>query len=319
MGQIADAVRVLARGGLVAFPTETVYGLGADATNEAAVLRIFQAKRRPTDHPLIVHLAHVDQLREWARVVPDAAMRLAAAFWPGPMTLILPKTSSVSSLVTGGQDTVGLRIPSHPVAQAMLQAFGRGVAGPSANRFGHVSPTTAAHVRAEFGDELDLVLDGGQSEVGIESTIIDVSTDEIRLLRPGMIAPREIESVVGRPVRSSSASAPRVSGSLPSHYAPATPATLVDCPRLEVLARDGRSLYGVLALTAARPAGFQGCWIDAPAAPAAYAHDLYANLRRLDDSGCEAILIESVPDTPEWLGVRDRVTRAATPREPEGT
>ena len=220
---IREAVAVLARGGLVAFPTETVYGLGADASNETAVRRIFSVKGRPADHPLIVHLARVEQLADWAQRVPEAAWRLAEAFWPGPLTLVLPRAPRVLDVVTGGQESVGIRVPSHPVAQALLQAFGGGIAGPSANRFGRVSPTTAEHVRAELGSEVDLVLEGGQSEVGIESTIVDLSSDRPALLRPGIIGAERIAAVLGNALHAPDRTSPRASGMLASHYAPRTP------------------------------------------------------------------------------------------------
>lgn len=307
---VARAAEILRRGGLVAFPTETVYGLGADAAQPDAVRRIFSAKGRPPDHPLIVHLAEASQVPQWAVDVPATAWRLAEAFWPGPLTLVLKRRPEVSDAVTGGQTTIGLRIPSHPVAQALLRAFGGGVAGPSANRFGRISPTTAAHVRAEFGDSLDLILEGGQSEVGIESTIVDLSGDDPALLRPGHISAEALGRVLGVVVRPPTATSPRVSGSLESHYAPCTPARQAAPGAIDAdWARPGAPL-GVLSRRP-RPAGDRaGLWVTAPDDPDGYAHDLYANLRRLDAGGCERILVESLPDGPDWAAVRDRVGRA---------
>lgn len=307
---IGRGVAILRAGGLVAFPTETVYGLGADASNPAAVRRIFEAKGRPADHPVIVHLADAEQLRLWASEVPETARSLAAAFWPGPLTLILKRSSTVNDLITGGQDTVGLRVPSHPLAQSLLRVFGGGIAAPSANRFGRISPTTAEHVRAELGDRVDLVLDGGASDVGIESTIVDVSGDVPALLRPGMIAIAQLEAVLGRVVVQSSGSSPRASGMLEAHYAPATPLELLDGDAIDrVVPRPGERV----AVLARRPASTNSvdAWVEAPADPHGYAHELYQNLRALDAGGFSRILVESLPHMPEWLAVRDRLTRAA--------
>ncbi len=319
--EIRRAAAILRAGGLVAFPTETVYGLGADASNPAAVATIFAAKGRPQDHPVIVHLASIELLPLWAGQIPAAAHRLAAAFWPGPLTLILKRAAGVPDCVTGGQDTVGLRIPGHPVALELLQAFageegGRrfsGVAAPSANRFGRISPTTAAHVRAELGDAVDVVLDGGECAVGIESTIVDLSRGRVVLLRPGQITPAQIAAVLGAEVELPDAAAPRVPGALDSHYAPRTPLYLV--PAAELLAKlavlRGKRL-AVLARAEAPPALQDISWQTAPSAVSGYAHDLYANLRRLDDLGCDVILVEAPPAAPEWQGVNDRLRRASS-------
>ncbi|HEY3563816.1 MAG TPA: L-threonylcarbamoyladenylate synthase, partial [Casimicrobiaceae bacterium] len=223
---IARAAALLREGRLVAFPTETVYGLGADASNARAVRRIFAVKGRPEDHPVIVHVADLAHALRWAASLPDAARALAEAFWPGPLTLIVPRAAHVDDIVTGGQASVGLRAPSHPVAQALLRAFGGGIAAPSANRFGHVSATTAQHVVDDLGDGVDLVLDAGASPVGIESTIVACTTATPMLLRPGAIGQDAIARVLGRAPAARETSAPRASGSLPSHYAPRTPASL---------------------------------------------------------------------------------------------
>jgi L-threonylcarbamoyladenylate synthase len=318
---IARAAAILRAGGLVAFPTETVYGLGADASNPAAVAKIFAAKGRPQDHPLIVHLGSIELLPQWAREIPPAAQKLAAAFWPGPLTLILERARDVPDCVTGGQDTVGLRIPGHPVALELLKAFageegGRafsGVAAPSANKFGRISPTTAEHVRAELGAAVDCVLDGGECGVGIESTIVDLSRGRAVLLRPGEITPAQIATVLGAEVELPDAAAPRVSGTLDSHYAPRTPLDLVAAADLpaRLAALRGKKL-AVLARAEA-PAGLKDVsWQTAPRAAAGYAHELYASLRRLDALGCAAILVEAPPSAPEWQGVNDRLKRASS-------
>lgn len=318
---IARAVATLRAGGLVAFPTETVYGLGADASNPEAVKKVFAAKGRPHDHPLIVHVANSAQLTAWARDIPLAAHTLAQKFWPGPLTLILKRVSGVSDLVTGGQDTVAIRVPSHPVAQALLQAFGGGVVGPSANRFGRVSATTAEHVRQEFGDAVDCVLDGGACEVGIESTIIDVSGATPALLRPGWITSTQIESALGASLAAPDAQSPRAPGTLEKHYAPRTPLMLVEGDLIDELARSftrqGKRV-AVLARNARQPLIEKLLWIAAPAAPAAYAHDLYANLRELDDAAGDVMLVEQPPPAIEWAAIRDRLMRAAADAAPSG-
>jgi len=316
--QIDEAVRRLREGGLVAFPTETVYGLGADASNAAAVVRIFAAKGRPADHPLIVHLASAAAAGEWARDFPPLARDLAAAFWPGPLTLVVPRAAGVLDEVTGGQETVALRVPSHPVAQELLRRFGGGIAAPSANRYGRVSPTLARHVREELGDRVDLVLDGGACEVGLESTIVGVDDGEVTLLRPGRITRTEIERVAG-PLASPGAAAPRVPGSLRSHYAPATPLELLDAPAIDRRCADGQDAQRIAVLSR-RPAP-AGCralaWQVAAADPAGYGHDLYASLRALDASGASRILVEEVPAGEEWAAVRDRLARAARRDPPD--
>ena len=314
---IEAAAGALALGRLVAFPTETVYGLGADAANADAVRAVFAAKGRPPDHPLIVHLPDASHLDAWARRVPDGARALAGAFWPGPLTLILPRAARASDAVTGGEDSVGLRVPAHPVARALLAAFarhgGHGVAAPSANRYGHVSPTTAQHVADDLGDRVAMILDGGPCDVGIESTIVAFDDDRPVLMRPGGIGIDALVRVLGRPLEAPGVDAPRASGTHASHYAPRAAAFLVDAillsAEIERLAeRD--EVVGVLARTVRRPTELDGHWIDAPADVEGYARDLYANLRRLDAVHPDAILVESPPDDPAWLAVRDRLERA---------
>jgi L-threonylcarbamoyladenylate synthase len=310
---VAAAAAALRAGELVAFPTETVYGLGADASNPEAVRRIFAAKGRPADHPVIVHVAAITDVPAWARDFPPAARRLAEAFWPGPLTLILPRAPHVDDVVTGGQDSVGLRVPSHPVARALLAAFGGGIAAPSANRFGRISPTTARHVADDLGAAVAMILDGGAAEVGIESTIVAFATGLPVLLRPGGIGVAALTRVLGRAPAAPDAHAPRASGTLAAHYAPRTPATLVaaDALRAEIgqLAARDEDL-AVLALTVRRPPDFAGTWIAAPPDAPAYAHELYANLRALDAAGADAVLVEAPPADDAWLAVRDRLARA---------
>jgi L-threonylcarbamoyladenylate synthase len=312
---IAQAVAILKRGGLVAFPTETVYGLGAAADNPAAVKRLYLVKGRPIDHPVIVHLAAAAQVPQWARVVPEAARRLAAEFWPGPLTLILKRAPRVGNDITGNQDTVGLRVPEHSVARALLAAFGDGIAAPSANRFGHVSATTAEHVREEFGGNIDFVLDGGPCEVGIESTIVDVSSGQPILLRPGQISAQDVERSLGAPLVVGTDAVPRAPGMLAAHYAPRTPVTLVPAAALYDQAMDllrrGRRV-AVLAHSVPSPTSDeQLVWICPPGDAVGYAHEVYANLRRLDQAQCSVILIEQPPAASEWEAVRDRLARAS--------
>jgi L-threonylcarbamoyladenylate synthase len=312
--ELEKAVAILKRGGLVAFPTETVYGLGADAGNPDAIRKLYAAKGRPTDHPVIVHLADAAQLTQWTREITPAANKLAQRFWPGPLTLILRRTPEVNDALTGGQDTIALRIPSHPMAHALLVKFGGAIAAPSANRFGHVSATTAQHVRQEFGASVDLVLDGGQSEVGIESTIVDVTGVQPALLRPGHISAHEIEVAAGVPLTAPQAKSPRAPGTLAAHYAPNTPLLVMEGDLMLELAatlvRQGKSV-AVLARSTLQPLLPGLTWIAAPHQAQAYAHDLYANLRALDAQGCDAILVEQPPQQPEWAAVNDRLGRAA--------
>jgi L-threonylcarbamoyladenylate synthase len=311
---IEEAAEVLRAGGLVAFPTETVYGLGADASNPEAVKKIYAAKGRPRNHPLIVHLEDETRVPEWASEVPEATRRLAQRFWPGPLTLILKRAAHVSDLVTGGQDTVALRVPAHPAARALLVRFGGGIAAPSANRYGRVSATTAEHVRSEFGGTVEYVLDGGPCDVGIESTIVDMSGPHPALLRPGTITLDEIETVLGSALSPAGPGSPRAPGTLAKHYAPQTPVMLLEADLLVELAssmtRQGHKV-AVLARSAMQPLLDGVTWVAAPADAAGYAHDLYANLRALDRAGCSSILVEQPPLAAAWAAVHDRLARAA--------
>ena len=327
----ARAVQLLQDGELVAVPTETVYGLGADAANPEAVAKIFAAKGRPADHPLIVHLPGAGYLDSWARDIPAVAWELAEAFWPGPLTLILKRAPEVPYAVTGGQETVGVRVPSHQLALDLLRAYAQagggmnrmcGIAAPSANRFGRISPTDAAHVREELGDSVALVLDGGPCAVGIESTILDLSRDDQppRLLRPGHITPEQIEAVIGvmpelpSSMRSSEdQTTPRVSGSLDAHYAPLTPMRVVPSKEvagvLQAYSTQGVS-FGLLAY-GRPPALVQPHALRClPADPDGYARGLYGALRELDQAGNEVIVVEAIPAGPAWAAVADRMRRA---------
>lgn len=315
-----QAVEAILAGQLIGLPTETVYGVGADARNTEAVGRIFKAKGRPADHPLIVHLADAQGLSFWADTVPLEARLLAEHFWPGPLTLILKKHPSVSPVVTGGQDTVGLRVPDHPVALTLLRQLSErvpdmGVAAPSANRFGRISPTTAAHVYAELGEQLALVLDGGPCAVGIESTIVDCSRGSPVILRPGGISPAQLAQVLGNePPVQISADAPRVSGALQSHYAPETRTYVLKSDALlnylnAVRHRGGRC--GVVGHSMPRQFVQPHVWRMLPASPEGYAREIYAVLRELDALELDAIVVEALPETPDWQALQDRLLRAA--------
>ncbi len=310
---IDEAVAVLRRGGLVGFPTETVYGLGADARNPEALARLYAVKRRPAAHPVIVHLAQAEDVGQWAREIPAYAHRLAAAFWPGPLTLVLKRAEGVPDAITGGQDTVGVRVPAHPVAQELLRGFGGGIAAPSANRFGRVSPTEAPHVRADLGADVDAVLDGGASEVGIESTIVDCTGEQPALLRPGKITPAQIEAAAECLLAAPGDSAPRAPGTLATHYAPHAKLRLLKrTGMIEALTTHKGKRIAALAMEVAVPRLPAALLIVEAAVAVDYTRALYANLRALDATGADVILVEMPPDTPAWAGVLDRLRRAAS-------
>ncbi len=315
MTTLTRALEVLREGGLIALPTETVYGLGADASNELAVRRIFAVKGRPSTHPLIVHLANVERAREWSAGFSADAEKLAAAFWPGPLTLIVKRSDKATDAVTGGQDTVGLRVPSHPLARELLTHFGGGIAAPSANKFGRVSPTTAQHVRDELGDDVDCVLDGGPSSVGVESTIVDVSGPEPRMLRPGGVAREELERVLGRAVLDGTAAKDvRAPGMLESHYAPRAGLWLVSAEQLneEISRRPATRIVVIAPESIALPRGITR--LAVPEDAAGFARVLYARLREADAAG-DVILAVPPPESGLGLAVRDRLKRAAAPRK----
>lgn len=316
---VAQAAQRWRAGELVAFPTETVYGLGADATQDAAVAKVFAAKGRPSDHPLIVHVASAQDLPAFVREVPPAVARLVTHAWPGPLTLILPRRPGVAQAAAGGQDSVGVRCPSHPVAQALLraaQALGvAGVAGPSANRFGRVSPTRAQHVWQEFNGEVPVV-DGGDCEVGIESTIVDATRGALVILRPGHYTAAQLSEWAGEPVLAQDAlsqAAPKASGTLASHYAPQARVRLWPRERLMALVTEGATPPPEVAVWSPdpSPAGWLGPWRIQPQDPHDCARVLFATLRELDASGVREIWVSEVPEGEAWAGVADRLRRAA--------
>jgi L-threonylcarbamoyladenylate synthase len=315
---LSRAVAVLEGGGLVAFPTETVYGLGADAASEAGVARIFTAKGRPRAHPLIVHLAEGARLDDWAIEIPEAARRLARAAWPGPLTIILRKGPRVAAATTGGGPTVGLRVPAHPVAQALLRGFGGGIAAPSANRFGAVSPTTADHVAAELGAAVDYLLDGGACEVGVESTIVDLSRGHPVLLRPGGLSREQIEPITG-PLGALDAGAPAAPGTLASHYAPRAEVVAVVPDEVPAAVAGARARGARIAVLA--PAAAFAAWPELsvraarlPDDVAGMARALYAALRDLDAAGIDVVIAALPPAAGLGEAVADRLRRAAGPR-----
>jgi L-threonylcarbamoyladenylate synthase len=324
---IARAARLIHDGKLVAFPTETVYGLGADADNVAAVRAIFAAKGRPANHPVIVHVASLQAARAWAGELSPAAQALADRFWPGPLTLVVPRGPRAHDALTGAQESVGLRCPSHPWAQALLSALhhqsgdsARAVAAPSANRFGGISPTRAEHVRSDLGEkpagQVDLILDGGPCTVGIESTIVDLTVEAPRLLRPGSILRGQLEQTLGRPVGAAALdddSAPRASGRLARHYAPRKPLELVEAAMLATRVRDlGPARVAVLAPAPAPSAdrAAVALWLVAPDAPQPYALHLYGFLHAMDASGAERLLVQRPPRGEAWAPLHDRLERS---------
>jgi L-threonylcarbamoyladenylate synthase len=319
---VQQAVDALCAGELLGLPTETVYGLAADASNENAVAKIFQAKGRPSNHPLIVHVAHADSVKKFASDIPDFAQKLMSQFWPGPLTLILPRQTEMAAAAAGGQNSVGLRCPSHPVAYEVLKACAAkgvwGLAAPSANLFGRVSPTSAAHVQFEFGDAL-LILDGGKCEVGIESSIVDCTRGVPVLLRPGQISRNQIEQACGFKLVSPetlNSEAPRASGTLESHYAPTAKVRLMSTSDWQkALAALGPHIQNLALWSVQKPShelmGAGLCWRAMPADATQAAHDLFSVLRDFDARGVRIIWIETPPNTPDWEGVRDRLNRAA--------
>lgn len=328
--EIAAAAALLKAGGVVAFPTETVYGLGAEVSHASAVKRVFDMKGRPYGHPLIVHIADSSKLQYWAEEIPQEAWQLAERFWPGALTLVLRHGRHIGKNITGGQDTVGLRVPAHPVALKLLTALGpeEALAAPSANRFGRISPTTAAHVREELGEAVDMVLDGGPCEIGLESTIVGFEgpgsgrSRRAVVLRPGGISIPELEEVLRCKITSKALpqSTPRVPGALASHYAPATPLELCPGKHLYSRARDLEG-YGLrIAVLAWSPeidkqmkkaANENVVCIPMAQTPERYARLLYGKLRQLDCEGFDRLLIEETPDEPQWMAIADRLSRAS--------
>lgn len=319
--QITTAAKILREGGTVAFPTETVYGLGADATHLAAINKIYKIKRRPIDHPLIVHIGDISHLQHWAQSIPESAWKLANHFWPGPLTLILQRSRHIPDNITGGQDTVGLRMPAHPIALALLNALGpeRALAAPSANRFGRISPTTAAHVMEELGSEVDMILDGGACEVGLESTIVSFCDLSPQILRPGGVSLPELESVLNGPVvlAYNQKQTIRTSGSLPAHYAPTTPLKIYPTDQIQqnVLTFIAKGLR-ILVITwsninIAQPLNPSIQQFSMSMDPIIYGKQLYATLRRFDREAFDYMIIEAPPSHPTWLAIADRLQRAS--------
>lgn len=293
------AARLLAAGGVVALPTETVYGLAADVENEAAVRRVYAIKGRPFAHPLIVHIANAHDLDRYARQVPQRARNLAERFWPGPLTIVLHKRPAVPDIVTGGSSTIALRIVDHPLTRAILRSFGGAVAMPSANRFGRVSPTTAQHVLDDLGDDVDLIVEGGPARVGVESTIVDLTGGVPAILRSGAIGPSALADALGEPVVTREGGPVRVPGTLPAHYAPRTRLVIVAPDAVDATIADFSS------------GGRRAAALTLPEDPAAAARSLYATLRALDAQRYDAIVVALPPDTEAYAAVRDRLRRAA--------
>lgn len=310
--EIEEAVEALRAGDLVVFPTETVYGLGANAANPAAVRKIFEVKNRPPDHPVIVHLDNPRYLHRWVSAVPPIAEKLAEKFWPGPLTLILPKAENVNDIVTGGQNSIGIRVPSHPIAQQLLTAFGGGIAAPSANRYGRLSPTKPEHVRDEFSEAISVILDGGESQIGLESTIVSCIDNTPRLLRPGFITRSQLEQVVGELIVGGLA--PRTPGDRTLHYAPATPLEIVSSDVLEARASELTARQERVAVLAMRPplqTQRHMTWINAGKKADTYAHNLYNHLRTLDRAASVRILVQDPPREEKWVAILDRLQRAS--------
>lgn len=319
---LAEAGRIIREGGLVAFPTETVYGLGANALDAAAVQRIYVAKGRPSFNPLIVHVSGLTGASEVAEEIPEVALALAAAFWPGPLTLVMKRRAHVPTAVTAGLDTVGVRAPAHPVAQALIAAAGVPIAAPSANRYTRVSPTSAAHVVAQLGDRIDMIVDGGESDVGIESTVLDLTSPIPTILRPGSVSRSALERVAGPVAVIAREPSPgdetprRAPGMVDRHYAPNAPLTFVTAGARDEASRQlqilrARGKVGVLSYSDGMPEG--DVTLRLSPEPDAYARALYAALHTIDDAGCVAALVERVPTGDAWEGVADRLLRASAP------
>lgn len=319
--RIIAAANILRNGGTVAFPTETVYGLGADATNPAAIEKIYRIKQRPPNHPLIVHIGNITDLDYWAQAIPESAWKLAQHFWPGPLTLILQRSRHIPDCVTGGQNTVGIRIPAHPVALALLQALGteKALAAPSANRFGRISPTAAFHVQQQLGSDVDMILDGDTCSVGLESTIVSFHDQSPKILRPGGASAATIEAVLGVPVElaHTSQSGIRTSGSLPAHYAPNTPLRLIQSTQIwqqaQALADQNQRVLVMTWSTVAQQQSTNPLIVHCPmpSNPLIYGQCLYARLHQFDQAAFDVLLSEAPPDHPDWLAIADRLQRAS--------
>jgi L-threonylcarbamoyladenylate synthase len=304
---IEKAVALLKAGKLIGLPTETVYGLAADAKNDEAIKKIFSVKGRPTDHPLIVHIGSFEEINDWAETISPEAHILMQEFWPGPLTLILKKQAHVSNLVTANQDSVGLRMPNHPMAQALLQAFGGGVAAPSANQFGHISPTCAEDVFEELQDKVDLILPGGAANIGIESTIVDARTTPVKILRPGAITKAMLEEALQQEVITNNKTTLKVSGNLASHYAPRTPLILMSKTEIE-----NTNLNAIFLIYSKITLPENSKIIQLSQDPKSYAHDLYKSLRQADHAMASKIIVEQPPTEDAWEAINERLAKAAT-------
>jgi len=311
--QIKQAATLLRRGELVVFPTETVYGLGADAMNDVAIQRVYDIKKRPRTHPLIVHIANIEDISNWAVAINQTAWHLAKTFWPGPLTLILKRNSQVSSSVTGGQDTIAIRIPSHPIAQKLLQLFGGGIAAPSANYFGKLSPTQASHVHKDVGLDVKLVLDGGRCQCGLESTIVDVTSDFPNILRLGAISTDAIKVAIGEKINILQTSNIPAPGALAAHYAPHTKLHLISTMNLKRFIDQLLAEHKTVVVLARQLAWLEHAsirWIIMPSIPSAYAYELYAKLHMADEERCDIIVAEMVPEDESWSAIYDRLKKA---------
>ncbi len=315
MNTIDRALSFLKDGKLVAIPTETVYGLGADAKNPLAVQKIYEVKGRPPTNPLIIHIPNIDAMSHFATDIPEDAWKLAKAFWPGPLTLILNRHESVPLATTGGQDTVALRVPNHPVTLELLKRFKGGIAAPSANRYGRISPTTTEHVMEELGSKVDYILEGGPCQIGIESTIVYLVAGNAIILRQGRISPSELNIVLGKEVMLKNELSIQVPGSSLAHYAPLKPLYLLAIPSLKDIITQldhQKRPYDVLSFSAPFTASdYMNSWIRASQDPIHYAQQLYSHLRALDKTESECILVEMPPLTEPWFAVNDRLQRAA--------
>lgn len=311
--QIKQAVALLSHGELVVFPTETVYGLGADAANDIAIQRIYEIKKRPRNHPLIVHIASIGDVNDWAVNINQAAWHLAKTFWPGPLTLILKRAPHVLSSVTGGQDTIAIRIPSHPVAQKLLHLFSGGIAAPSANYFGKLSPTQASHVHKELGSDVKLIIDGGRCQCGLESTIVDVTSDFPNILRLGAIGTDSITAALGEKIRVSQTSNISAPGALAAHYAPHTPLHLISSEELKEFIEQLLAEHKNVAVLARQPSFLNHPsiqWVIMPNTPSAYAYELYARLHGADEGNHDSIVVEMAPKDESWSAIHDRLKKA---------
>ncbi len=314
--QISRGIQCLRRGGIIGFPTETVFGLGADAANANAIARIYEAKSRPREHPLILHLGELRDLERWVHEVPTSAESLANKFWPGPLTMILKAEPNQGREFRGDNNSVAVRVPAHPVAQALIRGLGNGIVAPSANRFGRLSPTTAQHVSDELGEKIDMVIEGPTCPIGIESTIVDLTEKVPVILRPGHIDEKQISQALGQEVLTVESKTNKAPGSYPVHYAPNTPLTVLYRDDMEKFLHNDANGISVAVLGRSKRPYFSSAavWQVAPFSPAAYAQNLYGLLRRLDHSGCDLIAVEEPPHRMSWFAIHDRLKKSSIPK-----